>query len=340
MIISKIILGENLYYHLHAEQTITSAFSMGRDLGILEKEVTKVTFEKIITDYKVSDTKPIKNLILNFEGIEAIQNNLVSQISELRKLNNNLFLSNIKLKLIEELKLEGLFNNKNNEIDENKDFNLFYVSELDRQIIVTSTQDIFKTKFLELCSSKYVDSVGDENSFHSSSSVYLPKWINVKKFINNDGAFFTYAIYHLALKTYTKWHENFNEKVNKRPTLVCQNLNSSYITSILSSLLKSDVLILDQIGPINKMYSTLDKKIEENKNYIVVSDLVCLGTEVKIAKSLIEFLGGNYLGNISIIRIQTIDPKHKNLSNTECVFTVDKTNNLKIGYKIKTHLDF
>ena len=87
------------------------------------------------------------------------------------------------------------------------------------------------------------------------------------------------------------------------------------------------------------MYSTLDRKIENSKNYVVVSDLVCLGTEVKIAKSLIEFLGGNYLGNISIIRIQTIDPKHKDFRNTECVFTVDKTNNLVIGYKINTDLD-
>ncbi len=339
MIISKIILDNCLYYHLHAEQTITAVFADGRGLGILEIEVTKVTFEKIIDDYKA--IKPIKpdNLILNFDSISSIQNNLLPKISELRNLNPNLVLINVKSTIIKELGLDNLFTNKNNQSNEEGDFVVFYVSENLNINLHQSTYEIFKKRFSELLIEKYIDSVEIDKSFHSSSSVYLPKWINIKKFIAIDKPFFLYAIYHLAINTYAKWKDLFEKDESYKPILVCQNLNSSYISSILSNLLKTDILILDQIGPINKMYSTLDSKIENSRNYLVVSDLVCLGTEVKIAKSLIEFLGGNYLGNTSIIRIQTIDPKHKDFSNAVCVFTVDKINNISIGYQIKTDLD-
>lgn len=340
MIISKIALENCLYYHLHAEQTITAAFTDGRDLGILEKEVTKFTFEKIILDYNGIQSDKPTNLILNFDGIESIQNNLLPKISELRKLNPNLVLINIKSTLIKELGLDNLFNNKNNKTTDDGNFDVFYVSETLNIECNNSTIQIFEKRFLQLLIEKYIDSVDIDKSFHSSSSVYLPKWINIKNFIANDKPFFIYAIYHLAIKTYAKWKYLFDTDESYKPILVCQNLNSSFISSILSNLLKTDILILDQIGPINKMYSTLDSKIENSRNYVVVSDLVCLGTEVKIAKSLIEFLGGNYLGNISIIRIQTIDPKHKDFRNTECVFTVDKTNNVGIGYEINTDLDY
>lgn len=186
----------------------------------------------------------------------------------------------------------------------------------------------------------YTKSLDGKEIYHSSSSVYLSKWINIKKFISVDREFFLYAIYNLAIKTYLKWFKDLIPLDNEsKPILICQNLNSSYITSILSTLLRSDIVILDQIGPINKMYSTLDSKIENNKKYIVVSDLVCLGTEIKIAKSLIEFLGGRYLGNVSIVRIQTIDPVFRSFDDAECVFVVDKENNKEIGYKISTALD-
>lgn len=339
MIVSQIILENCLYYHLHAEQTITAAFADGRDLGLLEKELTKFTLDKIILDYNAIQSDKPTNLILNFDGIEAIQNNLLPKISELRKLNPNLVLINIKSVLIKELGLDNLFNNENNQTNDDGNYVVFYVSEKLKIELYRSTNEIFEKRFLELLIEKYIDDVKIDKSFHSSSSIYLPKWINIKKFISMDKPFFIYAIYHLAIKTFTKWKYLFEVDESYKPILVCQNLNSSYVSSILSNLLKTDILILDQIGPVNKMYSTLDSKIENNRNYLVVSDLVCLGTEVKIAKSLIEFLGGNYLGNISLIRIQTIDPKHKDYSNTECVFTVDKKNNVSIGYEINTDLD-
>lgn len=338
MIISKISFDNCIYYHLHAEQTITAAFIDGKNLGILEQSVTDKTFNNIIDDYKAEVVK--ETLVLNFEGIIDIQNNQLSKIVQLKRISKLLILINVKSEIIQELTLLDLFNNKNNEIDSNGNFNVFYCDHLLNVKINFSTRDIFYNHFNSLVTSKYCDILVDNDKYHSSSSVYLSKWINIKRFASTDKEFFIYSIYQLAIKTYDKWFSDKSKvEDSEKPVLVCQNLNSSYIASILSTLLGTDILILDQIGPINKMYSTLDSKIENGKRYIVVSDLVCLGTEIKIAKSLIEFLGGQYLGNISIVRIQTINPQHRKFDDAECVFIVNKENNEEIGYLIKTDLD-
>jgi len=340
MIISKIKISSCLYYHLHAEQTITSAFVDGGNIGVSEQMINETTLVKIINDYRNDIEKP-EVLILNFENTNAIQNNQISKIIELKNLNPNLILINIKKELIKELNLLSLYDNENNVTDEDNNYLVFNCFETGRFQISHSTQEIFRTHFLKLLQDNYTKPLDGKEMYHSSSSVYLSKWINIKKFISVDREFFLYAIYNLAIKTYQKWFKYLNPIDNEsKPILVCQNLNSSYITSILSTLLRTDIVILDQIGPINKMYSTLDSKIETNRKYIVVSDLVCLGTEIKIAKSLIEFLGGKYLGNVSIVRIQTIDPIYRNFEDTECVFVVDNETNKEIGYKISTALDF
>ena len=335
MIISKIKISDYLYYHLHAKQTITSAFVDSGNIGISEQLVNETTLTKIINDYNDVKDKP-DVLVLNFEHTNAVQNNQISKISELKGLNPNLVFINIKKEIITELKLRDLFNNRNNILDKNQDFLVFNCFDEGSFDVNYSTQEIFKTQFLKLLKEKYTKDLEGTDVYHSSSSVYLTKWINIKKFISVDREFFIYGIYNLAIKAYHKWFKTQNRD---KPILVCQNLNSSYIASILSTLLKTDIVILDQIGPINKIYSTLDSKIENNKNYIVVSDLICLGTEIKIAKSLIEFLGGKYLGNVSIVRIQTIDPNYRSFEDTECVFVVDKESNKEIGYKISTALD-
>jgi hypothetical protein len=77
--------------------------------------------------------------------------------------------------------------------------------------------------------------------------------------------------------------------------------------------------------------------INKNKRYLVVSDMVCLGSEVRIAKNLIEFSGGEYIGNVSIIRVNTMK-KEDVYSNVETIYLIVKGNN-KIGYSIKTALD-
>lgn len=110
---------------------------------------------------------------------------------------------------------------------------------------------------------------------------------------------------------------------------------------MLSKLLKLDILVFDKIGPINKLYNKLEKHNYENKKYIVVSDLVCLGTEVKITKNLIEFSGGKYLGNVSLAKIETLTREDLDLDSidrTISVFSITDKNNVELNYYIYTNL--
>jgi len=51
-----------------------------------------------------------------------------------------------------------------------------------------------------------------------------------------------------------------------------------------------------------------------------------MGTEVRIAKNLIEFSGGTYLGNVSVVRINTVLNKDY-FKDVESVYEVSKNNN-------------
>ncbi|UXD71085.1 hypothetical protein MUK51_07265 [Sphingobacterium faecium] len=139
------------------------------------------------------------------------------------------------------------------------------------------------------------------------------------------------------MKIKYKW----SKELKNNPILVSQSLTSTFIVSILSKLLKLDILVFDKIGPITKLYNKLEKHNFDKRKYIVVSDLVCLGTEVKITKNLIEFSGGEYLGNVSLVKVETLNRDDLNLKNidwTLSVFSITSENNQALNYYIYTNL--
>lgn len=334
MIISKVQIGENIYYQLHAEQVINSIIDK-TGIGIWEKQLTLSCWDKIIEDCKQNNYKN-KNIVLNFDGIDSCQNNSLKKINSIMQYSQNIVFINVLKKIIEDLGL-SFFSNEGNVLIKGTEelFEVFYLTnKTNVKIDESNTQRIFSNAFKSTLL-KYLDNNNGDLIYHHSSSVYLTKYIDIKRFISHDKEMFIYAVYQLALKLDKHWRIYNSDK----PILICQNLNSSFISSLLSGFCKMDLLILDKIGPINKLYSVLDKKIEENSKYIVVSDLVCLGTEIKVTKNLIEFLGGRYCGNVSIIRIETIQLKDKAFKDTECVFTINRENNDVFGYKILTALN-
>lgn len=337
MIISKIVKNNIIYYKLHAEQTVTGTFLDEPGSGIFEEILTHTTIDKLVSDTEILTPKEFI-LVLDFSNIKGCQNNIKKKIIQLIHKFKCIVLTNITKKIIEDIEV-GIFQNPNN-IEVNDCFLKFVLSNETIEAIDLDIESVFIEEFLARLKKHVEPRVEGMDIVHDSSSVYLTSYINIKSFISLEKSFFIYSIYQLAMKIREHWKiELKSEIINQKPILICQNLNSSYITSVLSSLLKLDILILDKIGPINKIYSTLDRKIEESKNYIVVSDLVCLGTEIKIAKSIIEFLGGIYLGNVSIIRVETILKKDKSYLDTECVFNITNENNKEIGYEIKTALN-
>lgn len=337
MIISRITKEDFVYYNLHAEQTISSTY-FASDLGIYISELFDSTLSRI--NENLSDVTNIKNHVLyfDFKGIEYASKNLLKDLASIKSKVKYLIFINIIPNVLEQLNLDETFiSNPNNERYESEDcFKIFYFGNDIPCVKAINPKEIFDEKLLDIIV-KFNTNCEKNPHLHESSSVYLTSYIDIKKLISHETNFMMFCLYHLALKIKQAWIKNIDD----RPILVCQNLNSSFISSILSNLLKLDVIILDHVGPINTVYSTLNNKIEEDKKYIIVSDVVCLGTEIKIAKNLIAFLGGKVIGNVSIVKLDTLfseDISKEKIQNIS-VFNINKENNSKIGFKIKTALD-
>lgn len=332
MIISKITDNRIAYYYLHAEVAYIKTESdvlVSIDTFYLPKSVIDLVCKDIIEDAQSS------TFVLDFDGIESVQVNAFEEgISDLCNVHGkNIVLANIKesiIKLAASFKFVVAKNKKYLGKKNPSLYSYFSFCETDCKQLL-NCECLFNTAFAEKLK-KYRYS---KKMKHHSSSVYLSAYIDIKQFITQDKPFALYSIYRLAKKIRIKkeWKDSFESK--DKPILICQSLNGSIIASVLSSLLGLDLFIIDGIGPINKLYRSLGATIETGKKYIVVSDVVCLGTEVKITKNIIEYLGGVYFGNVSIVRIESI----KTYDNVESVFYIDKSNKKEFKYQIITPLD-
>ena len=335
MVISKIITEDYIYFSIHAEQIINTNYLENNPLGIYEDKLSLSTIVKVKENLEANiEETEIRNVVLDFNFILSCQPNLKSKFVELRSKGFVLVCINILTGIINELGFDAIQNTGNIKNEELDLFEKYYVFEDTSNLATTdiNVSEIFQSKFKELLK----DHITKYSSPHTSSYVYISHYVDLKKFISYQREFFLFAIYKLAIKIRSEWYKDFADD----PVLVCQSMNSSYIVSILSTLLKLDILVLDKIGPINKLYSRLDNVINENRKYIVVSDMVCLGTEVKIVKNLIQFIGGKYLGNVAIIKTQTLKPADiKRKDATIAVFSIKRENNKELKFNISTNLE-
>lgn len=334
MLISRLNTESYTYYNLHAEQVITSTYKVETsELGIFEDILVSDTIEEVLEDVQNSGKK---NIILDFYFINNISNNNINQrFSELIRNEYKFVFLNVKKEIVNTLGFQVFSNHGNTSLED-----VFLKYYLYNEEIEGLNGNFYpNTLFRKTFEDTIKNYITPFNKPHSSSYVYLHSYVDIKDFITNDRHLFLYSMYLLSKKI----REKCLNSIEPNPILVCQSLNSSLIVSILSNLLKLDILILDKIGPVNKLYSRLDKKIVEDRNYIIVSDLVCLGTEVKIVKNLIQFLGGRYLKNVSLIKIETLADTDIDLIDkkdlTISVFSINKKNNKNLNYKITTNLE-
>jgi hypothetical protein len=350
MIVSKIVTHNFIYYDLHCEEVVSSNFSYENiysvSQGIYIDRLQTSTLKTVIEDILSGNPAGIKKIILSFKYINAIQQNLNQTLNILITKQYKVLLTNIQEHVVEDLGYREIqnsssiyytktYNDNITKIQVTKNiYNKFYLFEDDDNFIEENFSD--KILFDHEFTFKIKQYIESENSPHTSSFVYLTSFVDIKKFISYEKKLILFSIYLLAQKINNEWKTD----IDKNPILVCQSLNSSYIVSILSNLLKLDILILDKIGPINKLYNRLDKNISQTRKYIVVSDMVCLGTEVKIVKNLIEFIGGKYLGNVSLIKTETLKKSDiMKKDATIAIFAIDKSNNKDLNFYITTELE-
>ncbi|MDR6919983.1 hypothetical protein [Chryseobacterium sp. 2987] len=259
----------------------------------------------------------------------------MQKIIAIRDLGFKIVFTNVIKNLTAPLSLD-LIQNQFNIINSNEGYEKFYFFTSSSESIYNVELDakkIFNNEFEHLIKN-YITPYKQK---HSSSFIYLSSFIDIKKFISAESPFIYFALYKLAMKIYFKW----KKEIESNPILVCQSLTSTFIVSILAKFLDLDILVFDKVGPITKLYNKLEKHNFDKRKYIVVSDLVCLGTEVKITKSLIEFSGGRYLGNVSLIKIETLareDLNPDNIDMTISIFSVTNENNKSLNYYIYTNL--
>lgn len=333
MNISKIITKEYIYFNLHAEEVITSNFIEDNNIGIYGDRLQISTIERVFNSLTPTSTES-KNIVLDFKYISACQPNLNRKIIDLKNDGYKFLFININKDLCNDLAFNSFNNDKNILNGSPLQYSKFYFFEDSADLFTTIEVDTIKL-FYEEFKRKIKCYIDPHSKPHSSSFVYLTSYVDMKKFMSHEKEFSLFVLYKLAIKIRLEW----NVEIYKDPILICQSMNSAYIVSILSNLLKLDILILDKIGPVNKLYNRLDKNISNERKYIVVSDLVCLGTEVKIVKNLIQFIGGKYLGNVSIIKTETLSKADIQKEDaTIAVFSITKLNNKELKYNITTDL--
>lgn len=335
MIISLIETRSYIYFNLHAEEVISSSYLNDDNEGIYISSLHFETVNRIFVYVKESVFRSEKNIVLDFAYLENLQSNILDKIIDIRELGYKLIFINISPNIIKFLSLTSIENSKNSFNKENG-YDIFYFFSGRKSKLYTldlKSDNIFLKHF----KSRLTNYIDEYKKPHASSFIYLHSFIDLKKFISIENPFIYFALYRLAIKIKKKWQNQLEFK----PILVGQSLTSTFIISILSKLLKLDILVFDKIGPITKLYNKLEKHNFEDRKYIVVSDLVCLGTEVKITKNLIEFSGGRYLGNVSLVKIETLtrdDLQLDNIDRTISIFSVTDKNNVELNYFIYTNL--
>lgn len=134
-----------------------------------------------------------------------------------------------------------------------------------------------------------------------SSNVYVNKYINVKSLFLNCN-YMMLVIKDLKKIIKREFKNNLDEII-----LLGVSNNGIILANLLSYELQRPAQSLNRLGPVY----CLDKKIDRNnhfnnKKYVLVSDVVCMGGEYKMAQGIVDILGGALLGGVCVVKIRDV----------------------------------
>lgn len=353
MLISGLECDKYFIIKLHMEETYNSFVETNDNYHGIYVNILRDSTIDLISEYLLNNDKN-KNysfVIFDFNGITDVQNNIADKLIalyvRLLDLDIHIVMANVSSEIYNEFKLNvGKINKEINSRGYlykdcfNNGFNKLLFKKSDsinnENILGTDFNKIydeyFKTKFLQ----ELIEITENNNENRLSSPVILDKYINVKKLVENPKILLL-CIYFFALELINKEIFYKNKDSNKEIILFSHTFNGNFISTILSRLLCVERFFIDHLGPINKIERiNFSNKIEKGKKYIIVSDVVCLGTEVKIAKNIIEFCGGNVQANIALVGIETTVKYETGIK--EYFFKKITTENNPIGYSVRTLL--
>jgi hypothetical protein len=353
MLYSELSNKKELYISFHCEQVYQdfdnyekSSINNGY-LGYFSTELEIETIERVKRHINNIDTSKINHIIIDCDRITESRNP-DSEFSEIIDIVNSkklaLSILRIGVKLYSDLKIKHYKQKLGKSVieDDTLVYTNFYINskvkkrtkQFDNRIFKLY-ENILKGKIKK----KYL--VNNKKGYSDSSNVYLPKYINIKHFIEENKITY-FGLYLLCKKAInTKLIPEFNEREKSSKTkLFFQSINGAYISSIISKIALLDMAFIDHIGPINKIYRTILKNnFNEQDSYLIVSDVICMGTETEIAKSLIYYENSKVRGNLTIVKVEPVYKEKNDNIQTCSLFTLTKENNTEIQYEITTDFE-
>lgn len=172
-------------------------------------------------------------------------------------------------------------------------------------------------------------------NFLQSSGVYSNMSLDYKRMFENpqDFRFIVGELYYKILEL--TGHTEID-------CLVAASKNAMALTTILSIQLKIPVSYHTNIGQKYVKQKSVDKvkhqrdDIRAKKHFLMIFDVICLGTEARILNAIINILDGELIGAVGLVCVQ--DPKEIRqydadsiLAKAQCLAT---TKEMNLGYKI------
>ena len=128
--------------------------------------------------------------------------------------------------------------------------------------------------------------------FLDSSGIYSSTYTHINRIFYCFNSYM-FIIYELAKHIY-----DFG--IDKIDALISTSKTGGIIATLVGKLLNKKVVHCLGLGPKNTSISNIFNKIRRDKSYYVVSDFVCLGTEIKTLNTIITLAGANLIGGISV----------------------------------------
>ncbi|GEM_PF-2379699 len=320
-----------LFVSLYAEQMLYKIIHIDDDAVGQESSysLVKSTIERL-SSYLLNMTN-VNTICISFRGIIFFQNNADHSFNELLK---DLSKKKIDIILLDLNEVKG-FNASLQDLKTKTmgKHTIVSIAPSKHRKNLNNSERILIDKMYEELLLKYTVKDGHKNPF---SPVIIDRYINVKKMLVDENPM-PICIADLAMKiTNTISKQSIQKRQLNQPTLFCHSMAGSFLASLIGASLGLDLLFVDHLGPEKDIVSVnFSNRIKHGHEYIIVTDVVCLGTEIESAMSYINLNGGKVKCVATMFRIDTIGI----LPNYNLVYgyEINSKRNI-IGYNVRTLL--
>lgn len=193
-------------------------------------------------------------------------------------------------------------------------------------------KDIYKHRNVEIVLSstrkwgELREKNGSEWGYLVSSGVYSDRYIDIKQMFSShtDTAFIIYQLYNRI----REWGDSFD-------CILATSKTGVALAAILADIMNKELLCLNIGQMFEEIYDQIPK-IVPGKHYVHIFDMICLGTEVKVANAMVSGHGGYIDRSFGVVCLQDLKAvkKHNRFSFLNKVEPLISYKDLDINYNI------